>query len=211
MLDDDALAEIEGDALAMFAQARLEPDRSPSMDLLSLRLIGSKPRRVIMGREADLHPGLAGRYVLRVHRCAPPDRARWLVGHELAEWWYRDRFFPGGHVEREAWCDALGAALVAPRPAFLSAMRALEHRVHRLAEAFDVPRALALLRIGEVDRRAVIYVRPSGPIARGAAFGWPIGPGLVRAVGRPPPGVHPVRLDGHRMGLMAAARLEEGA
>lgn len=207
MLDDDALAEIEGDALAMLAQARLEADRSPSMDLLCLRLIGSKPRRVMMGREADLYPGLDGRYVLRVHRCAPADRARWLVGHELAEWWYRGRVFAGGHPEREAWCDALGAALVAPRDAFRQATAVLGGRVHRLAEAFNAPRALALLRIGEVTGRPVVYCHPERQLARGTPFVWPRA-ALQRALRERPRGVHPVRLDGQRMGLMAEAQLE---
>lgn len=202
MLDDDALAEIEGDAEAMFAEARMPRDDSPSMDLLCLRLIGSRPRRTTMGREADIHPGLDGRWVLRVHRCAPRERARWLVGHELAEWWYRARVWAGGHHEREAWCDALGAALAAPRPAFQRAVRALDNRIHRLAEAFDIPRACALLRTGEVTGRAVLY--PLRGIARGEAYGWPPD-ALARALRDRPRSVHPVRLDRGALGLMAQA------
>ncbi len=201
MLTEDALAEIEGDAVAMFAAAHMERDDAPSMDLLCLRLIGSKPRRVVMGREADIHPGVEGRYVLRVHRAAPKERARFLVGHELAEWWYRGRAWAGGHLEREAWCDALGAALVAPRPAFRRAVGALDNRVHRLAEAFDVPRALAMLRVGEVTGRPVLY--PLRGIVRGEPYVWPAA-ALARALSERPRGVHPVRLDRGELGLMAA-------
>lgn len=201
MLDEDALAEIEGDAVAMFALARLERDDAPSMDLLCLRLLKSKPRRVTMGREADLHPGLGGQYVLRVHRACPKDRARFLVGHELAEWWYRGRSWAGGHPEREAWCDALGAALVAPRPAFQRAVKALDNRVHRLAEAFNIPRACTMLRVGEVTGRPVLY--PLRGIARGEPFVWPPA-ALARALRERPRGVHPVRLDRRELGLMAS-------
>jgi hypothetical protein len=202
MLNDDALAEIEGDAEAMFAEARIPRDDSPSMDLLCLRLLKSKPRRVMMGRPADVHPGVGGRWVLRVHRVIGKERARWLVGHELAEWWYRGRVWAGGHPEREAWCDALGAALVCPSPAFRAAVRELDHRVHRLAEAFDVPRALAMLRAGEVTGRPVFY--PLRGLARGDAYEWPAD-ALRRALRERPRGVHPVRLDRAEMGLMASA------
>ncbi len=200
MLDQDAIADIEGDASAMLSQARLENDEAPSMDLLTLRLIGSKPKRMMMPREGDICPA-DGRWILRVHKLAPKPRARWLIGHELGEWWYRERVF-ASHAEREAWCDALGAALVAPRLAFRSAMGAIGHRVHVLAEAFHVPQSLALLRVGEVAGRPVALLRPA-PIVRGAEFAWPAGPALARAVRRPPAGVHPVRVE-ERWGLMGS-------
>lgn len=199
MLSRHAFLEIEGHAAAMLALARLPDDRAPSMDLLSLRLIKSKPKLVVMGREGDIYPA-AGKWVLRVHKLAPKDRARWIVGHELAEWWLRDHRF-ASHTERESWCDALGAALVTPRAAFADATKQLGHRVHRLAEAFHVPQALALLRLGEVEDRPVALLRPS-PLVRGRVYPWPVGPGLTKAVNRPPPGVHPVRIE-RRWGLMA--------
>ena len=199
-LDRFAITEIEGHARAMLTLAKLPLDRAPSMDVLSLRLIKARPRLVMMPREGDIYP-VAGRWVLRVHKLAPKDRARWIVGHELAEWWLRDHRF-NCHSEREAWCDALGAALVAPLEVFEAATRAIGHRVHRLAEAFHVPQALALLRVGEVSGRPVALLRPK-PVVRGASFAWPDREGLAGAVARPPAGVHPVRVD-KRWGLMAS-------
>lgn len=40
--------------------------------------------------EAETWP-LRGRWQIRIHRAVPRPRARWLVGHELAEWWLASR------------------------------------------------------------------------------------------------------------------------
>lgn len=133
---------------------------------------------------------------------AQPARANFLIGHELAEWWYltRGRRFEN-LAHKEAACDALGARLACPQPAFARAVRTIGHRVHTLARCFIVPQGLALLRVGEVTGRPVAFVR-SPPIVRGEDFAWPDGPGLRKAVERPPASVHLVRAD-ERWGLMA--------
>lgn len=197
MLDDDRLAEIEGDAAALYSMAREDPDDPPGLPVLCRRLIGSAPRRVRMVGEARCLFVL-GAWRLEVHRLLPPHRMNFLIGHELAEWWATTQHLRFGSLaEREAYCDALGARLACPRPAFSRAVRSSGHRVHALARAFIVPQGLALLRIGEVTGRPVVFHR-STPIARGEPFVWP----TVHDACRRRDGVHPVRVDG-LWGLMA--------
>lgn len=201
MLTAETLSEIDDDALRLYAQAKANTDAPPSMDLLCRRLIGSAPTRARMAVE-----GACGRITLRtgeqrwsvqlLHRLTPA-RARFVCGHEIAEWWYRHR---GAHLglpllELEARCDALGARLAAPRKAFERAVRTVGHRVHVLAAAFIVPQAVALLRVGEVTGRPVKLVRHP-EIQRGEAFDF-LAPGRDR--------FHQIRAD-ERWGLMATRR-----
>lgn len=184
----------------MYAVAGADPADPPAIGALCKMLTGHAPEFVRM-REPAYLPVVNGERRVYVRVGTDPARARWLVGHELAEWWYLRTAYRGEDVELR--CDALGAALVAPRPAFLLALRARGHRVHELAKDFKTTQALALLRIGETTGRPVALVRPT-PILRGEGFAWPTGPGLARAVRQPPPSVHPIRVDG-RFGLMARA------
>lgn len=187
MTDHEAL---EFEAIAMYEAARLDPSDPPGVDLLCRRLIGSAPCRAAMRGLADLTP-FAGGHVLRVNRMARPDLVAFLVGHELAEWWFdRHGAAFASLAEREAACDALGARLACPGPAFALAVAVLGHRVAELAERFHVPRALSLLRIGEVTRRPVRLLDERAR-TRGEPFDWHRGR------------THPVRVD-QRWGLMAS-------
>lgn len=167
---------------------------APNISQVCRDLLGAPPRLVPIASEAAL---------VYVHGChevwlrpdVPPERARWLVGHELAEWWHLITGYVGDDVE--ARCDAVGAALVAPRAAFRRAVHRVGHSVHRLAEAFVVPQALSLLRIGEVTGRPVLLLRRPTPLHRGEPYAWPRRGARDRHA-------HPVRLDGSRWGLMAA-------
>lgn len=203
MLDEDDVHDAEGEGLAMLEAAGVDPDRGASLDLIAERLLGSRPRYVRMVGTGDLWP-FRGEWILRVHRSLPPVRQREVVSHELAEWRAETtgrRFRSLAH--REAWCDAVGARLLCPAPAFRRAVRQVGHRVHGLADAFGTTQGMALLRLGEVTGRPVVLLRARGSIARGAPFGWPEEAVLARAIRRPPPSIHPVRAD-DRWGLMAA-------
>lgn len=198
MLGPDELSDIEGDALALFSEAGADPRDPPSIAALCRALTGHAPRFIAQAAEARL---VGGRVFLR--RGLLTARARWLVGHELAEWHYLRARYRGADIE--ARCDALGAALVAPRPAFLAATRAVGHAVFSLAEAFGVTQSVALLRIGEVTGRPVVLLRSPEPIVRGGAFEWPSTSGLVRALRERRSEVHPLRISDEpgKWGLMA--------
>lgn len=201
MLGPEQLADVEGDALAIFRMAKVDPDQPRSMSDLCKGLTGRRPEYMRLLTHRGLCRKVNG--VRRIFICKglPPAVEKETLGHECAEWFYGETGYE--EPDREEKCDALGAALCAPRPAFSSAMRVVGHRPSVLAEAFGVRPALTLLRIGEVSQRPVALLRPTdGPLVRGAPLNWPSGRELTKAIRNPPSWIHPVRL-GKQWGLMA--------
>lgn len=200
MLSTDDIADIEGDAAALLASVGLE-DVVPSMDELCFRLLGTRPEVAPDGREAG-HALVHGQRRIFVTSRATVARRRWLIGHELAEYWYAQAGYRGADIERR--CDALGGALACPRRPFLALVRRYGHSPSRLARACKVTTSCALLRVGETTGRPVVLLTRT-PVFRGEPYAWPEG-GALRAVIRDrPAGVHPVRLVDERLwGLMAA-------
>ena len=98
----------------------------------------------------------------------------WSVGHELGE---RALAAAGyGEPDREQVADAVAAALVAPRPAFRSALAAFgatPDALSSLAHAFGITQSIAALRIGEVTGRPLALVTPRRVHVRGDAYVWP--------------------------------------
>lgn len=197
-MNDDTLADVEGDAALVYERAGADMHDPPSIVGLCVRLTGHPPRFRRQCAEACLEDG---KVWLRQGLWLP--RARWLTGHELSERYYAETGYDGADIEER--CDALGAALVAPRPTFLRAMRTLGHRVHALADAFATTQSLALLRIGEVSGRPVMLLRSPEPLVRGEPYGWPSTSALVRTLRERPAGVHPLRITDEpgKWGLMA--------
>lgn len=184
----------EADALEILRLAgHLDDEAPPNMAQLCRALLGSPPQVAPIRSEACL-ARVRGESRVYLRKGLDPARARWLVGHELAEWYYQRTGYVGADLEDR--CDAVGAALVAPHMAYRLALRSVGSSVHALAEAFVVPQALALLRIGEVTGRPVLLLRKPTPIHRGEPYVWP-------KRGMHDPSVHPIRLDGSRWGLMA--------
>lgn len=192
MLSGDDLAEAEGVATWILRRAGVDPD-----DAVSTRAV-ARGLGISVRRERQLARGsivyLRGEARIYVHPRLTPQREEWVIGHELGHW-ARPEVERSEHEERM--CDAIGAALVAPRAAVARIARQIGHRVHAVAELLHVEQSLALLRIGEVTGRSVILLR-SPAIARGDAFEWGETPrALPRSI------AHPIRVDG-RWGMMAA-------
>ena len=204
-MGDDDLADIEGDADLLLRLYKID-DTEP-LDVLRLcrRMTGHAPFMTRTGPEAKLSTEPNGTRRVCVRFGTYPPRATWLACHELAELHYDRIGYRGDDVERR--CDALGAALACPRRALLAATKRYQHRVHLLAKALGTTQSLALLRIGEVDRRPVLLSRTAGLIVRGASFVWPANDELDRALKGRVRGVHPlmIRDEPARAGLMAAA------
>lgn len=93
-----------------------------------------------------------------------PPKARYLAAYQLAQWWLVDFW---GIVASSQKISRLAAMILTPSPLFHAV--AAEHNLDadRIAEAFVVPKALVLLRLGEVEgipvavatNRNVIQVR----------------------------------------------------
>ncbi len=194
-------AEVEGDAEAIFRLSGLDPDDCPTMTALCKALIGSTPQRVSMRLEAE-HATVKGAHRIFINKRVSAAREKWLIGHELAEWYLRRIGYHGRDIELRA--NAIGSALCCARQPFKKACERYGHRVHALAKAFGVPQGVALLRVGETTGRPVVYVCRH-PIARGDTWEWPKSvDGIRAAVERPPANIHPIRVsDAGRWGLMA--------
>jgi hypothetical protein len=191
MLDADALADVEGDAALLLRLAKMDDGDVVSAVALCRALTNDPPFLSRFGPEAQ-RARVGDRVRVCVRAGLLPARQKFLVGHELAEWHYARTGYRGEDIEER--CDALGAALVAPRPAFRRAVRSLGHSVRKLAAALAITQACSLLRIGETEGRPVLLGRALGPVTRGEPHNWETGRR------------HPIRLsDEGRWGLMAIA------
>ncbi len=195
MLGPDDLIEAESIARHIIELADGDETRPLSVKTIAQRLTQRPIRRAPIRQEGSI-ARIDDRYELFLRHRLRPKREPWIIGHELGHWWWMSR---DEHPENEeAWCDAIGAYLVAPRAAFANLRRRLGDRVHALAEHFRCEQALALLRIGEVTGRPVLLFRGPTALARGDAFEWSRAPrSLPRSV------AHLIRVD-DRWGMMAA-------
>jgi hypothetical protein len=198
MLTEDDVADVEGDAEAF--REELGGDEWTTIVELCERATGVEPELVDEGPEGRLRYG-----VVQLRRGLSEARQRQRVGHELGHLFY-ERIEHSSGPRLEAMCDLFGAVLCMPRWAVMRALCDVGHRVHTIAGHFGVTQSVALLRVGEVTRRPVLLLREAGPIARGAAFGWPSTSAVVRALAAGRSTVHPIRINDepNRCGLMAS-------
>jgi len=200
MLGPEQLADVEGDVSLLCQGAGVDVDQPLSMSALCEALTGAPP---LLDRNLGSARGMLRRGRVLIAPGLTVEQERHTIAHELGEWFYDRRGYD--EPDREARCDAVGAALCAPRSAFKRAMRTVGHRVSVLARAFVVEQSLALLRVGEVSGRPVMLLHPAGPIVRGDPFAWPSTSALRRALEEGRETVHPIRITdaASRWGLMA--------
>lgn len=131
-----------------------------------------------------------------------PRRAH-VVGHELGHW-VLSREGVRDSQWTEDWCDYIGGALVAPRPAIRRAFAAFGTAFSPIAASFRTTETLVALRMGEVTSQSVAVVAPQRVRARGDAV-WPAEDTVRAWARRPGPGISSVRLqdDRKRVVLMA--------
>lgn len=196
MLDEDTIADLEGDADLLRRCAGLACDDVPSPVALARAATGAPPLVASALRQEACVARVGDAWRIVVSRRTLPARRAWLVGHEVAELHLRRCGYAGSDIEERA--DALGAALVLPRAALRSAVRRHGHRVHTLARELRTTQSLVLLRLGEVERRPVALVRRGLVTVRGAAHEW--SRDVVRT-----PGTHPMPITDEpaRVGLLA--------
>ncbi len=199
MLNADDLAEAEGEALLAYAEAGLDPEHPPAIGPLCKALFGRAPMpKPHLAREAMM--GMLGGEVLIYYRSGMTSaRQRFCVAHEAGHG-RRRQLHERSDALSEAKADLLGACLIAPRPAFLRAVKRLGHSVYDLAHSFKTTHAAALLRLGECVGRPVLLLGP-----RERQRGEPFIFGDVRkALRGGVPGCHPIKLaDCGRWALMA--------
>lgn len=186
--------EFEGLADAAYRDAGLDPTQ-PNVPRLVRALLGRgavrRGPRPVRGPAALIRVGESWRIMLA--RGLPALVAHFAVAHELGHWLLRRHGYAGDDEERAA--DYLGAALLAPRRAFLAARRALGDDLPALAEAFGTTETSAALRLGEVCSVPLAVVAPQTVRVRGPEeWVWPDEGTLRRWARGLAPGLRKVRL-----------------
>lgn len=139
---------IEAMARAVYRLAGQTGDRPIWSPKLAVRLLGDGALAYSPVPDADgmLVPLPGGKTQIFVRPNLTRERLAHVVGHELGHWICRRE----GVEDREDLCDAIGAAIVAPRAAYLAALSHHGARLHALAETFATTESLVALRYGEV-------------------------------------------------------------
>lgn len=176
--DDSAMpidaAEIEGIAGQLLHAAGYDATDTPSAKRLAERLLGAgcivrTPPGFM--RAPAAHGIVAGRPVIHLRGRLDAEAERFLILHEVAEWNFRREGYRGEDIEDA--CDAIAAALVAPRRAFASVLRDVGPNYSALADAFVATESLCALRVGEVTGEPLALVTPARVRVRGQfEFNW---------------------------------------
>lgn len=200
-------AELEGLAEGAYREAGEDPAR-PNVTRVARALLGAgsivRGPRPICGPAALIRVGTEWRIYLA--HSVPPTYAAFAVGHELGHWLLARAGVRDNDEQPSA--DYLGGALIAPRPAFLAAYRAVGRDFRQLAAAFSTTETGAALRLGEVLHLPLAVISPALVRVRGPEeWAWPDESVLRRWARRPAPGIRKVRLsdDPRRVVLDAEA------
>lgn len=165
--------DLEGLAEGAYRDAGLDAEQ-PHVTRLARALLGPnaihRGPRPVHGPAALFRVGKEWR--IMIGRAVPPLYAVFAVGHELGHWLLARAGYHGDDEEMAA--DYLGAALLAPRRAFVTARRSLGDDLPALAEAFSMTETGAALRLGEALRVPLAVVSPRLVRVRGPeSWQWP--------------------------------------
>jgi hypothetical protein len=203
-MDDFSPENVEGRASVLYERAGLDDGEQARSSLLTERLLGRGTVRLV---HAAALPGVAAlarvgpEWRIYVRASAPPQLRDFAILHELGHWSL-------GVDATEEHCDALAAALLLPRRAYLRAARELGPDWPALAECFGCSESAVSLRWGEVVGEPLALVAPSRVRVRGPAFSWPAEERAFRALARAPrPGLVAARLHDDQRRVVLSASL----
>ncbi len=191
-------SDVEGEAVATYRRAGLDPERPASTFRIARALYG---RDVIVRPPSVIGAPAAVGWVhdrprIMLRRTVPDAEAQFLVGHEL------------GHLILETTdedaCDLFGACLMAPRPAARALHRSFGWDLRRVADEVVATQTWAALRIAEATRTPLAAVTPQKVRVRGPEeWSWPSEPELRQL--RPGPGLRKVRITDRRSSFALVA------
>lgn len=193
----------------LYREARLNPDQAVGAAEVAAGLLGPDCITLVPGSALPGRAELArveGRWRIYLRRGASPEDMHHAIGHELGHLWVR-RNMPGNADEEEI-ADRIGAALCAPRCAYLRAHEQHGWMPRRLGRMFVLRPGSAALRISECTGAPVALVTPRRVRIRGESWPWPEEPSLrLVAHGEPLPipGVRPISLGRGRILLRVVA------
>lgn len=171
---------IEGTAELLLRAAGLTSTEPPNPDQMAERLLGSAARPVpphILRRDGAL-ARVGADWCIFLRADIPEARRRFAILHELSHWAI-------GTGATEEQCDALAAAMLAPRAAFLAALRAHGAMLPRLARYFRTSESCIALRLGEATDKPLALITPMSVRLRGAPYEWPADTKLRELATRP--------------------------
>jgi hypothetical protein len=171
------VADPDAEASAIYRLAGADLYNPPGGAQLARMLLGDDAIRVTPGMYREAEYSGAHRAIL-VRRGLCVVDLNFLICHEAVEW-YCD-FIEYQEPNREWFCNAVAARLVAPREAVRAALRVTPGKPANLATWFCVSQTVAALRIGEVTGRPLALVTPEWITVRGDEFAWPEEPVLRR-------------------------------
>lgn len=193
----------------LFARAGLDPDEGVSPVAIARGLgievrVVSHPKFPGDGALVRLHD----QWIAFVRGGISRERKRFALAHEIAEWALR-----GVVDERiEDACNAIAAALLAPRRAFVRRAREVgDVAFEQLALPFEISQTAAALRTGELQRVDLAVIRPGLVRTRGERLREVPQADLIRwSRGNVPNGVAKVKLtDDPRRTVLLVEDLED--
>jgi Zn-dependent peptidase ImmA (M78 family) len=188
-------AYLEGLACAVYEECGADPSTPVSPFVLARKMLG--PDAIIRPPSIIASPAVLvvvnGADKIAIKRSVPRESAAFMVSHELSHWLLRREGLEKSDEERAA--NYLAGCLLAPRPAFRSALRHVGPDFADLAEVFSADETFAALRESEVTGRPRVVLARSFAWVRGDAWAWPDEQRLrTWARGKPGPGVRKTRL-----------------
>jgi hypothetical protein len=173
-------ADLEGEAEAVYRRLGLDASDPADPVAIAEGLLGRDSVRSV---RASALPGAAtlvvvnGQTRIYVREKLSSERFAHLVGHEVAH-------FVLGPDATEQDCDYLGAAIIAPRPAMMLALRHVGRDWSELARIFGSTQTLAALRASEATGEPLALVAPRRVRVRGDAWAWPETEGEIRKLAK---------------------------
>lgn len=185
--------QLEDLAEKAYSDAGLDPQQ-PHVSRLARTLLG--PKAIQKGPRLVRSPAClvrVGRQVyIFIAKGLKPVDALFAVAHELAHYLIAKQGLSDENEEEMA--NALGAALLAPRPAFRAAFKRFGDDLPALASALSATETAAALRLGEVTGQPLAVVAPERVRVRGRGWRWPDESSLRQLARRPIPGIRKTRL-----------------
>jgi hypothetical protein len=159
----------EGEARELLRRAGFDTHDMPGILELARALLGASAVLSHTGLRAPAKY-LPKQRQLWVRAGVNPRRARYLIAHELAEFWLLETGYSGDDFE--AMCDAIASAIVCPRDAFRAGLRSFGLDLPQLAETFETSQSVVVLRFGEVTLTPVALATERHVHIRGEEFAW---------------------------------------